>query len=216
MPNLEVETYDIIVYMKIAIIGAGNLGKALAEQFIKSGHEVYFGVKNVTEKNSEISGVKILSIQEAALLAEVIIPAIPATAAVEVAHEIGSGKNKILLDPTNALRGAPEGYSDAYSAFKALLPDIEIAKAFNSSGFENLSSLSYDGVRADFFVAGGSQKAKDVASYLAKEIGFGEIYDFGGDDKVGLLEQFAFAWINLAIMQKYGRDIAFKILKHSK
>ena len=35
----------------------------------------------------------------------------------------------------------------------------------------------------------------------------------GGDDKAILLEQLALVWINLAIFQKQGRNIAIKILK---
>ena len=65
---------------------------------------------------------------------------------------------------------------------------------------------------ADMFIAGSSEKAKIIARKLASELGFGRIYDFGGDDKVELLEQFALCWINLAILQKNGRNIAFKIL----
>lgn len=47
---------------------------------------------------------------------------------------------------------------------------------------------------------------------LAKDAGFAECYDFGGRDKVELLEQFALAWINLAIFQGKGRNIGFKLL----
>jgi hypothetical protein len=52
-----------------------------------------------------------------------------------------------------------------------------------------------------------------VAEQLAKDLGFENVYNFGGSDKFQLLEQFAQSWINLAIMQGYGRSIAFKILK---
>ena len=38
-------------------------------------------------------------------------------------------------------------------------------------------------------------------------------YDFGGSDRVELLEKFAFSWINLAIMQGVGRNMAFKVVK---
>lgn len=71
----------------------------------------------------------------------------------------------------------------------------------------------YHGEGIDMFCAGNSRKAKEIATQLAKEIGFSECYDFGGDDKVELLEQFALCWINLAIIQKHGRDIAFKLIK---
>lgn len=66
---------------------------------------------------------------------------------------------------------------------------------------------------ADMFMAGDSTKAKAVAAQLAEDLGFAECYDFGGDDKISLLKQLAMAWVNLAIFQKMGRNIAFKILK---
>jgi hypothetical protein len=48
---------------------------------------------------------------------------------------------------------------------------------------------------------------------LALDIGFASCIDFGKADKVELLEKFALAWINLAIMQGHGRGMAFKIVK---
>ncbi len=42
--------------MKIAIIGAGNVGKALAGRFAKAGHEVVFGVRDpAATKNAGLS-----------------------------------------------------------------------------------------------------------------------------------------------------------------
>jgi hypothetical protein len=35
----------------------------------------------------------------------------------------------------------------------------------------------------------------------------------GGDDKVAILESFALVWIDLAIFQKMGRGMAFKLLR---
>ena len=62
-------------------------------------------------------------------------------------------------------------------------------------------------------MAGDDPRAKKVAKGLALDAGFSQCYDFGDGSKVELLEQFAVAWINLAIMQGMGRDIAFKVLK---
>jgi hypothetical protein len=42
---------------------------------------------------------------------------------------------------------------------------------------------------------------------------FETIFDFVGEDKVKALAHFAFALVNLAIMQGNGRNMAFKILK---
>jgi hypothetical protein len=63
------------------------------------------------------------------------------------------------------------------------------------------------------FMAGDSEKAKSVAVQLSMDLGFGSCIDFGKADKVELLEKLALSWINLAIMQGHGRNMAFKIVK---
>jgi predicted dinucleotide-binding enzyme len=72
---------------------------------------------------------------------------------------------------------------------------------------------NYNGVAIDMFMAGDSEKAKSVATQLSLDAGFGSCIDFGKSDKVELLEKFALSWINLAIMQGHGRNMAFKVLK---
>lgn len=87
-------------------------------------------------------------------------------------------------------------------------------KCFNSTGFENMTNpiyLNFGGI--DMFCAGNDKESKAIVQKLARDIGFGECWDFGGDDKVELLEKFALSWINLAIMQGHGREIAFKVIK---
>ncbi len=71
----------------------------------------------------------------------------------------------------------------------------------------------YNGQGIDMFMAGDSEKAKAVAKQLALDCGFGSCIDFGKSDKVELLEKFALSWINLAIMQSYGRNMAFKVVR---
>ena len=63
------------------------------------------------------------------------------------------------------------------------------------------------------FMAGDSAIAKQAAHQLALDAGFAACWDFGNADKVVLLEQFALSWINLAIMQGHGRDIAFRLVR---
>jgi hypothetical protein len=59
--------------------------------------------------------------------------------------------------------------------------------------------------------------AGNVATALATrwQAAFSTCWDFGGGDKVELLEKFALSWINLAIMQGLGRDLAFKVVRRS-
>ncbi|NOS90760.1 MAG: NAD(P)-binding domain-containing protein [Cyclobacteriaceae bacterium] len=206
--------------MKIAIIGTGNVGSALAQRFVQSGHQVSFGVRDASspksQKASTIAGTTLLSIEEASKLAEVIIIATPPEAVLSLVAQLGDVKNKIIIDTTNSIRTRPEPYATAYHALKEITKSNKIVKCFNSTGFENMNNPIYsDFGGIDMFCAGDNKEAKALAQNLAKQIGFSECWDFGGDDKVELLEKFALSWINLAIMQGHGRNLAFKVIKRA-
>jgi predicted dinucleotide-binding enzyme len=72
---------------------------------------------------------------------------------------------------------------------------------------------TYHNLAIDLFVAGDSIKGKEMAIKLAKDAGFAECYVVGGNDKFSLMEQFAWFWINLAMFQGQGREMAFKLFK---
>jgi 8-hydroxy-5-deazaflavin:NADPH oxidoreductase len=200
----------------VAIIGAGNVGGALAKQFAKARHKVFLGVRDIEgEKVKALVSDQITahSIADAVKKAEVIVVAIPAAATVDFAKEVGDLSDKIVIDATNSVRTKPEGYNNGFEAISDLCNTKDIVKCFNTTGAENMANPNFSNEKADMFVAGDSEKAKEVATSLAKEIGFGEVWDVGGNDKIELLEKLAAVWISLAFGGKYGRGIAFKILK---
>lgn len=106
----------------------------------------------------------------------------------------------------------PEPYATAFDAIKELAKVDKLVKCFNSTGFEIMLDPYYHGAGIDMFYAGNNEEANQMAIQLAKDIGFANCYNFGGADKVALLEQFGLSWINLAIMQGHSRNIAFKII----
>ncbi len=204
--------------MKIAMIGSGNVGGALARGLARAGHQILLGVRNVAEsKVTKLlqyhQHISAHAISDAVAAAEVIVIATPPTAIPDLARGFGDVKNKVIIDTTNAVFVKPDPYQNGVEALLALTNCKHVVKCFNSTGFENLENPTYDGTGIDMFMAGDSSRAKEVAQRLSKELGFAECYDFGGVDKVNLLEQLALAWINLAIMQQQGRGIAFKVLK---
>jgi predicted dinucleotide-binding enzyme len=203
--------------MKIAIIGTGNVGSALAKGLAKAGHQVFLGVRNKIDfKGSELANehnISVQTISEAASSSEVILIAAVPQAVKDIADQLGDISNKVIIDAMNSLRVKPEPYSNTTEALMKLTNCKDIVKCFNTTGAENMSDPSYGGKGIDMFYAGDSEKAKKVAEQLAKEIGFENVYNFGGSDKFNLMEQFALSWINLAMMQGYGRNIAFKIVK---
>jgi predicted dinucleotide-binding enzyme len=125
---------------------------------------------------------------------------------------MGDVSGKILIDATNAVRQKPAPYDTVYHALLDKTP-AKVVKCFNSTGFENMQNPVYQGEKLDMFMAGDNETAKQMAQQLALDAGFGTCWDFGKGDKVSLLEQFALSWINLAIMQGHGRDIAFRVVR---
>lgn len=204
--------------MKIAIIGSGNVGLALAKGWTQAGHDVVFGVRNPHSAKAQIAteglpDAKLKTIAEAAAFGEVLVITTPPEAVVELVPQLGQVHNKVLIDTTNAIRNKPDPYPTAYHALKALLGTEHVVKCFNTTGFENMANPVYKGEGIDMFMAGGSPHAKSVTQQLAHDLGFGACWDFGGDDNVQLQEQWALCWINLAIMQGYGRDLALKVVR---
>jgi hypothetical protein len=203
--------------MHIAIIGTGNVGGALAENWAKAGHIIHLGVRDLDNfKGKELlalPNISAHSIADAVAASEVVLIAATPPAIFSIAEQMGDAEGKIILDAMNSVRSGPEPYANTFEALKALTKGAQIVKCFNTTGFENMRDPKYPGGALDMFMAGSAEAGKQVARQLALDAGFAECYDFGGDDKAALLEQFALCWINLAIMQGQGRDIGFKVLR---
>lgn len=202
--------------MRIAIIGTGNVGGALATNWSKKGHDINLGVNDTNKfKGTELlknDNTSVFSIQDAVAKSDVILIATPPTAIFEILEKMGDVSGKVIIDATNVVRQAPEPYKTVYH-YLIDKTKAEVVKCFNSTGFENMLNPVYNGEAIDMFMAGDSDASKKVASQLALDSGFGSCIDFGKADKVELLEKFALSWINLAIMQGHGRNLALKVLR---
>lgn len=205
--------------MHIAIIGTGNVGGALAEAWAKAGHHIHLGVRDLEQfKGRELlrfPNVTAHSVSDAVHLSEAVLVAATPESTVAIAQQLHHVEDKVILDAMNSVRSRPEPYANTFVALKTLTQCPHVVKCFNSTGFENMRDPTYGDTALDMFMAGDSEKGKQLARQLALDAGFAECYDFGGDDRVALLEQLALCWINLAIFQKQGRDIGFKVIRRS-
>lgn len=204
--------------MTIAIIGTGNVGGALATKWAYTGHTVLLGVQDTGNfKGKELlnnPNTGVHSIAEAVQQAEVVVLATPAPAAADVARSLGDTTGKIIVDAMNIVMGrGPEGFTNTADAILANTDTDTVIKCFNTTGYNNMTNTLYNGTAIDAFMAGNDKGAKKIVRQLALDAGFAECYDVGGNDRFELMEQFAFFWINLAMMQGQGRDIGFKLLK---
>lgn len=206
--------------MKIAIIGTGNVGGALATGWAKKGHELFLGVRNPNEfKGKELlqlPNIRALSIQEAVKQAEVIVISTPAKETKNVTESLGDTTGKIIIDTMNTVQKDPTNKDT--STTETILKHTktsDVVKCFNTTGANNLANPKFGEQTLDLFVAGDSKRGKEIARTLALDLGFSECYDVGGNDRFALMEEFALFWINLAMFQKLGREIGFKLLKRS-
>jgi predicted dinucleotide-binding enzyme len=108
--------------------------------------------------------------------------------------------------------GAP-GFGNTSDALLAHTQTQHVVKCFNTTGFENLQNPIYPDGAIDMFMAGDSPEGKEAARELALQLGFAACWDMGGNDRFSLMEQMAMCWINLAIIQGQGRNMAFRLVK---
>lgn len=205
--------------MKIAIIGTGNVGSALATKWANKNHQILLGVRNIESfkgKDTLLNNpnTTAYSIEEAVKQAEVILLATPALSTIDVTKSLGDTTGKIIIDAMNIIMGrGPEGFTNTSDAILANTQTEDVVKCFNTTGFNNMADTNYHGNDIDMFTCGNSAKGKEVAIQLSLDAGFAECFDVGGNEKFELMEQFAWFWINLAMFQGQGREIGFKLFK---
>lgn len=191
--------------MDIAIIGAGNVGQALATAFTNAGHDVTITGRDTAAARiaAEATGARTAgSNAEAATSAAIIVLAIPFDSGADVAQDIRDvSAGKAVIDVTNRMSfgaNGPEMDTTSSNAedLARLLPDAHVIKAFNTLFASNQADPTVDGIRLDGFVAGDHDDAKATVLRLVESIGL-EPIDVGPLVRARQLE--ALAFLNIAL-----------------
>ncbi len=194
--------------MKIAIIGAGNVGTALATSFKRAGHDVAIASRNAEDASrvAVATGSRVAaSNAEAAAAADVVVLAIPFSSAAQVAIEINAAVvGKPVVDTTNRMSfgtDGPEIDTTASNAeeLAALLPGAYVIKAFNTVFASKQNDPISEGVQLDGFVAGDDAQAKSTVLELVGSIGLNPV-DVGALVRARQLEGLAFLNISLNVV----------------
>jgi len=191
--------------MSIAIIGAGNVGRALATSLTRAGQQVVLASrdpKHADEVAAATSGASTASVRSAAEAADLVILATPFASANEIAAEIREVvAGKPVVDVSNRMSygvAGPEMDTSRSNAeeLAGLLPEAHVIKAFNTLFSSNQVDPSLDGVQLDGFVAGDDAGAKAAVLELVELIGLNPI-DAGPLVRARQLE--ALAFLNIAL-----------------
>jgi 8-hydroxy-5-deazaflavin:NADPH oxidoreductase len=197
--------------VRIAIIGAGNVGGGLGRALGGVGHEVVFGVRDPDSTKTlaalaEVGDAEATTPSDAVNGADVIVFALRPVAVPATVRDLPSLDGRIVIDAMNRFDGDPgRSMTDELAE---LLPGAKLAKTFNTIGFENLATARDRQVPAAMFVAGDDRDAKRVAMQLVEQIGF-RPEDAGSLANAKPLEEMVKVW--LALAETHGRTVGFAI-----
>ncbi len=204
--------------MRIAIIGAGQVGRALGGGWTRSGHDVVYGV--AAPDPVKHAGLAVARVSETVRDGAVIVLATPWGATRDALQSAGDLAGRIVLDCTNPLAYSPETGLSLACGFATSggeqvagwAPGASVFKTLNQTGAEGMADPTTFRQRPVMFVAGDDEARKPTVLTLVAELGF-EALDAGPLVQSRLLEPFAMLWIDQALKRGRGRDFAFAITR---
>ncbi|HEY3988221.1 MAG TPA: NADPH-dependent F420 reductase [Acidobacteriaceae bacterium] len=203
---------------RIAIVGAGNVGGALARLWSAAGDEVSVAVREGSAPK-QIPGVSTGSAKEIAARAEIIVFAVPWEAAKDAVASCGDLSSKVVVDCINPVLPTLEGLefggtTSAAEKLQQLAPRARIVKAFNTIGAPLLGNATFDGLQADGYFCGDDAAAKTAVAPLIAAAGLRPL-DVGPLRNARYLEAMAALWIDLAIKRGRGPTFGFRTLERA-
>ncbi|HLZ03934.1 MAG TPA: NAD(P)-binding domain-containing protein [Bradyrhizobium sp.] len=211
--------------MKIAIIGIGNVGSALARGLAKTSHRLVLGVRDPSDAAAKTLAAEVkaelATPAEGAKSAELIILALPWDAAEAAVKALGDLSGKTVIDCINPLAmiggslALTLGHTtSAGETIAGWLPGAYVVKTLNQVGAEIMADNAGISPRPVMFMAGDHAEAKAKVATVLADLGF-EPLDAGDITKARLLEPYGMVWINQAMFRGKGRNWAFAAVERT-
>jgi predicted dinucleotide-binding enzyme len=204
-----------VARIKIAIIGAGHVGRALGGAWC-SAHDVEYGLRSPADPKYADLGTAVTTNAAAAADADVVALCTPWQATEQALTDCGDLSGKVLIDCTNPLTpdftalelGRTTSGGEQVAAWA---PGARVCKAMNQIGAPMMDHPQVNGTPV-MFVCGDDEAAKQTTVALVSELGF-EVIDAGELALARLLEPYGLLWIHLALRRGFGTGFAFGILE---
>lgn len=213
--------------MKIGILGSGNVGKVLAAGFLKKGHSVMLGTRDIAKMQdwqSNHNGVALGDFAGTAEFGDVIVLALKGHAALEVLNTIGAAhlKGKLILDATNPIDESKAPQNGVLPFFtlqgESLMqrlqtahPEAKFVKAFNSVGSAFMVDPNFKEGKPTMFICGNNADAKGKTAQLLADFGW-EAMDMGLADSAASIENLCILWCLPGFLHNQWTH-AFRLLK---
>jgi hypothetical protein len=186
--------------MKVAIIGAGNVGKALTSSFTGAGHDVTIAAAHPDHARAAAASLganAATTSRQAVADADLVVLAVPVAALDSVAREIGDDiAGKTVVDVSNRPTPDPAGPGTSIAEeLQERLPKSRVVKAFNTLFASRQADPVVGGHPVDGFVASDDEKAKATVLDALEGMGFRPV-DAGPLAAARTLE--GMAWLNIS------------------
>lgn len=168
--------------MNILLLGVGNMGSALAQQFTRAGHSVRLAATSLAKATAvadKIPGTTAVELANSAAGSDVIVIATPFDQATSALQTAGPVDGKVVIDISNPLTADYMGLTIGHDTSAAeeiakAVPNADVVKAFNTLFAQVLGEgASFaNSQTAPAFFASDSERAKATAKALIESIGF--------------------------------------------
>jgi predicted dinucleotide-binding enzyme len=206
--------------MRVAILGSGSVGRALAEGFVGTGHDVFMGTRDVhattvrppaghappmAEWLAANPRVVLVDLSSAAESGEVVVNATSGISSLVALQTAGASNlaGKPLIDAAN-----PEDFSGGFPPTLAVkdtdslgeqiqraFPDTRVVKALNTLSAALMAHPDLLPEPTTLPIAGDDEQAKAVAARLLGEFGWTDILDLGGISSARGMEMWLPLWL---------------------
>ena len=201
--------------MKIAVLGTGMVGAALATKLVQSGHQVIMGSRTADSKpaqdwkNSAGKDAQIGIFADAAAFGEMIISCTNGTNSVAALREAGEAnlRGKIVIDVSNPLDMSQKSPTLTFCNTDSLgeriqreFPESLVVKALNTVNCDVMVNPSVVPGDHNLFICGNNLAAKTrVAQFISDNFGWKRdtIVDLGDISNSRGTEMFLALWIRL-------------------
>lgn len=199
--------------MRVAVMGTGMVGRALAGKLASLGHEVMMGSRDAQNPTAlawaEAQGARSGSYAEAAVFGEAVVFATKGVALLDAAHAAGAENlaGKVVIDVTNPLDASGSGLpvllaslSNTTSAGEELqraFPSARVVKTLNTMNCELMVDPSRVPGEHDVFLCGNDAGAKAEVGALLRSFGWATPIDLGPIEAAQGMEGLMPFWLRL-------------------
>ena len=214
--------------MKVGIIGSGQVGRVLASGFLKEGHHVMLGTRNISKEEvikwqKENKDALLGSFQETAQFGEIIVLAVSGLVVEDAINLAGKEHffEKIVIDATNPIAAVPpdNGVLKFFTTLEdslmeriqKILPDARVVKAFSCVGNAFMYKPNFSGGVPTMFICGNDEEAKKTVTDILTSFGW-ETEDMGRVEAARAIEPLCILWCIPGFIRNQWKH-AFKLLK---